>query len=82
MNKFENWMQLINYCRLQGLINESDKYSFNILMSLGEFCNIKRGTEIIHSTTFSILYLFFDNIADMVIKTPEKKIVDIKLFPS
>lgn len=51
-------------------------------MSLGEFCNIKRGTEIIHSTTFSILYLFFDNIADMVIKTPEKKIVDIKLFPS
>ena len=66
-------MQPINYCRLQGLINESDKYSFNILMSLGEFCHIKRGMEIIHSTTFSILYLFFDDIADMVIKTPEKK---------
>lgn len=73
MNKFENWMKPINYCRLQGLINESDKYSFNILMNLGECCHIKRGMEIIRSTTFSILYLFFDNIADMVIKTPEKK---------
>ena len=55
MNKFENWMKPINYCRLQGLINESDKYSFNILMNLGECCHIKRGMEIIHSTTFSIL---------------------------